>query len=145
MKTQLVISMFAMSGPAEPRFFNAKSVFLVVLLGFMTYLVSPLNPMSKKERHSLLLVYPALIIVYWFLIFVRMLSLSPGVHYYLDPDSGGAWVANSLICLVFGAGFSLAIALSGSVAWRCYGITFLVTFIYLIVTLTLHRPPMMRF
>lgn len=137
------IAILAMSGPDEPRIITAKGIFLFVLLGFLAYLVSPLNPMDKKERRKLLLVYPALIIVYWYLIYVRMLSLTPTVFYLLDPDEGGAWVTDSLICLVFGGGFSLAIALSGSVARRCYGIMFLVTFIYLIVTLTLHRPPMM--
>ncbi len=139
------IAILGMSGTAETRVINAKGIFLLILLGFLAYLVSPLNPMGKKERRNLLLVYPALLIVCWFLIFVRMLSLSPHVHYYLDPDAGGAWVANSLICLVFGAAFSSVIALSGGIARRCYGIMFLVTFIYLIVTLTLHRPPMMRF
>jgi hypothetical protein len=138
------IAILAMSGTAETRVINAKGFFLLILLGFLAYLVSPLNPMSKKERHQLLLVYPALIIVYWFLIFVKMLSLTPTVHYLLDPDAGGVWVTGSLICLVFGAAFSSVIALSGGIAPRCYGIMFLVTFIYLIVTLTLHRPLMMR-
>jgi hypothetical protein len=136
------ISMFAMSGLTGPRFINAKGIFLLILLGFLAYLVSPLNPMSKKERHYLLLVYPALIIVYWFLVYVKMLSLTPYVHYLLDPSEGGVWLVNSLICLVFGAAFSSVIALSGGIVRRCYGIMFLVTFIYLVVKLTSHRPPM---
>ncbi len=133
-----------MSGFAETHVISARGIFLLILFGFLAYLVSPLNPMDKKERRNLLLVYPALIIIYWYLIYIRMLSLTPNVHYLLDPDSGGAWVADSLICLVFGAVFSSVIALSGGIARRCYGIMFLVTFIYLIVTLTLHRPLMMR-
>jgi len=44
---------------------------------------SPFNPMQRKERQGLLLVYPAIIFIYWVMFQVRLMSLDPHVHHHL--------------------------------------------------------------
>ena len=76
----------------EPRYYNPRSVFLLIVLAFLTYLVSPWSSMQRKEREGLMLVYPAIIFIYWFLFQVMQLSLDPHVHYYLGPTGLNAWM-----------------------------------------------------
>lgn len=135
--------MFAYIDYGEPKYYSARSILLLIVLGFLVYLVSPLNSMRRKEREGLLLVYPAIIFVYWLIFQVRLLSLAPHVHFYLGPTGGYAWMTNSFICLSFGAAFSLAILWSPGIGRRCYGGLFLALYILLIIGGILTRPPVM--
>ena len=99
--------------------------------------------MRRQEREGLLVVYPAIILVYWFMFQVGLLSLDPSVHYYLGPTAVYVWMTNSFICLLFGAGFSLAILRSADPKRRFYGRWFLAVYILLIVAGILLRPPVM--
>jgi len=135
--------MFAYIDSGEPSYYSARSILLLITLCFLTYLVSPFNSMPRKEREGLLIVYPAIILVYCVLFQVRLLSLDPHVHYYLGPTGVYTWMTNSLICLSFGAAFSLAIAFSASIGGRFYGCLFLVLYILLIIGAIHSRPPVM--
>jgi hypothetical protein len=135
--------MFSYANYAEFRLYNGKSILLLMVLSFLAYLVSPLNSMRRKEQEGLLLVYPALILVYWWIFQVCQLSLDPHVHYYLGPTKVYAWMTNSYICLTFGAAFSRAILFSPGIGRRCYGGLFLALYILLLMGATLIRPPMM--
>jgi hypothetical protein len=106
---------------------------LLIVLSFLAYLVSPFNSMRRKEQEGLLLVYPAIIFVYWLLFQVELLSLYPYVHYYLGPAKVYVWMTNSYICLTFGAAFSRAILFSPGSGRRCYGGLFLALYILLII------------
>lgn len=140
--------MFADIDSGEPSYYSARSILLLITLCFLAYLVSPFNSMQRKERGGLLLVFPAIILAYWVLFQERLLSLDPYVHYYLGPAEVDVWLTNSLICLIFGAAFSLAIVLSAGIGRRFYGSLFLVLYILLIVSAMhkigamLSRPPM---
>jgi len=127
----------------EPRYYNARSVFLLIVLAFLTYLVSPWSSMQRKERKGLMLVYPAIIFVYWFLFQVMQFSFDPHVHYYLGPTGLNAWMTNSFICFTFGAAFSISIMRTPGIGRRLYGSAFLVLYLLLIVLGILFRPPVM--
>jgi hypothetical protein len=135
--------MFACIDSGEPSYYSARSILLLLTLCLLTYLVSSFNSMQRKEREGLLLVYPAIILIYWVLFQVRLLSLDPHVHYYLGPTGVYTWMTNSLICLSFGAAFSLAIALSAGIGRRFYGSLFLVLYVLLIIGAIHSRPPVM--
>ena len=79
------VFMFAYIDYSEPRYYSARSILLLLMLGFLLFLVSPLSSMQRKEREGLLVVYPAIILAYWLLFQVGLLSLDPHVHYYWDP------------------------------------------------------------
>lgn len=135
--------MFALSDLGEPSYYSARSILLLVTLCFLAYLVSPFNPMQRKERQGLLLVYPAIIFVYWVMFQVRLMSLDPHVYYSLGSKGVYAWMTNSFICLSFGAAFSLAILFTPGIGRRCYGGLFLALYILLIVGGIMTRPPAM--
>jgi hypothetical protein len=105
----------------EPELFNAKSVFLLLALSFLAYLVSPLSALEKEERKRLTLVFPLLIFVYVFLFQVSLLSVNPHVHYYLGTVTFFVWKTNTGICCAFGAGFSCSILRNKNVGSRIYG------------------------
>ena len=69
--------MLAFIDYSEPQYYNSRTILLLLGLGFLAWLVSPLNAMPPKERAGLLLVCPALILVYWFIFQVGLLSLNP--------------------------------------------------------------------
>ena len=135
--------MLAYMDDGEPRYFSIKSILLLILMGWLVYLISPLNSMARKERAELLLVYPALIIVYWVTFQVRLLSLDPHVSYYLGPDGLYVWITNSCICLGFGAAFCVAILFGPGRARRVYGAVFLTLFLLLLTSHLVWRPPVM--
>jgi len=135
--------MFAYIDYNEPRYYSARSILLLLVLGFLAYLVSPLSSMQRKEREGLLVVYPAIILAYWLLFQVGMLSLDPHVHYYLGPTGVYVWMTNSFICMLSGAGFSCALLRSTDPGRRSYGRCFLALYILLLIAGILLRPPTM--
>ncbi len=128
---------------SEAKYYNSRSILLLLVLCFLAYLVSPLNSMQRMEREGLLVVYPAIILAYWFLFQVGMLSLEPGVHYYLGPNGVYVWMTNSFICMLFGLAFSIAILRSSDPGRRSYGRLFLALYILFIIAGILLRPPAM--
>lgn len=135
--------MFAYIDYSEPKYYSARSVVLLLVLSFLAYLVSPLNSMRRQEREGLLIVFPAIILVYWLLFQVGLLSLDPHVHYYLGPTAVYVWLTNSFICLLFGAGFSIVILRSSDAMQRTYGRWFLALYIFLMIAGIFIRPPVM--
>jgi hypothetical protein len=127
---------------SEPEIFNAKSVFLLLALSFLAYLVSPLSALEKEERKRLTLVFPLLIFVYVFLFQVSLLSVNPYVHYYQGPATFFAWKTNTGICCAFGAGFSCSVLRNRNVGSRIYGGIALAIFCLLALGYTM--PLMMR-
>jgi|SRR5277367_5164867 len=91
-----------------PKLYNAKSIFLLVVFLFLAFMVSSLSPLKKQEQDRLVLVYPALIFVYWLFFQMGLMSLDPHVHYYLGPTGVYTWRTNSGICYAFGAAFLFA-------------------------------------
>jgi hypothetical protein len=116
-----------------PGLCDGRSIWLVIVLGLLAYLASPLNPMQRKERQGLLLVYPALIFVYWLLFQVNLLSLTSHSGIYFGPSGTYVWLTNSLICLGAGAIFSIAILRLPGLGERLYGGLFLVLYLVLVV------------
>jgi hypothetical protein len=116
-----------------PKFFNAKSVVLILVLSFLAYLVSPRSPLDKKERDRLVIVYPLLIFVYFLLFQVFLLSLHPAFHYYLGRTGVFIWRTNSSILCAFGVAFSFRILRTPGLGWRLYGGLFLVVFLLLVL------------
>ena len=135
--------MFAYIDFGKPSYYSARSTLLLVMLCFLAYLVSPFNPMQRKERQGLLLVYPAIIFIYWVMFQVRLMSLDPHVHHHLGLTGVYSWMTNSFICLSFGAAFSLAIFFTPGIGRRCYGGLFLALYLLLIFGGSLIRPPVM--
>lgn len=123
----------------EPGYFSINSVLLFFLLGFLGWLVSPFNAMRRAERHGLLMVYPPLVTVYWLEFQVRLISLDQHIHFYPGPYSVHSWVANSILCLFFGAACSFAIWRSVP-GRRIYGGCCLALFLLFSLGLTGLRP-----
>ncbi len=85
--------------------YNTQTFWLLGVFGFLTYLVSPLNPMRREEREGLLTTYPLLIFAHWALYrFMEVPVVPYVVHYRLGTI---LWMLNSDISIVFGAVFSL--------------------------------------
>lgn len=106
---------------SAPELFNAKSVFLLLALSFLAYLVSPLSALEKEERKRLSLVFPLLILVYVFLFQGLLLSVNHHVLNYLGTDTFFVWKTNTVICCAFGAGFSCSVLRNKNVGSRIYG------------------------
>ncbi len=124
-----------------PTFFSVKSVVLILVLGFLSFLISPLSSIENKERDKLALVYPALVFVYFLLFQVFLLSLNPSVHYYLGRSGVFNWRINSGICCAFGIAFSIRIIRTPGIGWKSYGLLSLL--IYLLLILGCMMPPVM--
>jgi hypothetical protein len=116
-----------------PKFFSGKGIVLILALGFLAFLISPLSPLEKKERDRLALVYPMLVFVYFLLFQFFLLSLNPSVHYYLGPTGVFVWRTNSDICCAFGIAFSVRILRTPEIGWRFYGLLSLLIFLLLIL------------
>jgi hypothetical protein len=135
--------MFAYVNYRDLRLCNGTSIVLLIVLSFLAYLVSPQNSMRRTEQDGLLLVYPAIVAVYWFIFLAKRLCLDPVVHY------GGTgvfvWATNSIICLVFGAAFSIGILRSPIPGRRFYGACYLALYVLLSIGFKLFvYPPMAR-
>jgi hypothetical protein len=133
----------AFIGDSEPGYYNARTILLLIALVVMAHLISPVNPMARKERQGLVMIYPAIIFVYWILFQFKLISLNPFVHYYLGPSQAHAWVTNSFLCFAFGAAFSVVILLAPGIGRRLYGGAFLALYLFLLVTGLSFRPPVM--
>jgi len=126
---------------STPKFFNAKSVVLVLVLSFLAYLISSRSPLEKQERDRLALVYPLLVFVYYLLFQSFLVSLNPHIHYYLGPTGVFTWRMNSSICCAFGIAFSARILRSPEIGWRFYGA--FSALIFLLLLLGGMAPPVM--
>jgi hypothetical protein len=114
-----------------------------VVLSIAAFLVSPLSPLDREARRSLVVVYPAAIFIYWFLFLHQLMSLDPHVHYYLSPRGAYTWTMNTGICCAFGIAFSVDI-LSGSTGGRrIYGRWSLIAFIIVLLGIPVFMPPLM--
>ncbi len=63
-----------------PVLLNGMSVLLLVVLGIAAFLISPLSPLGRQERRSLILAYPPAIFGFWFLFLQQLVSLDPHIH-----------------------------------------------------------------
>jgi hypothetical protein len=130
-------------GGFDERYFDGRSIWLLTLLFLMACTVSPLNPLPRPERRGLLLVFPPITLAYWFLFQALHLSLMPGVYY--ASTNGFVWRTNSIICLAFGAAFSLAIILGRGWRHYLYGGFFMALYLFLIFSCLRFAPLVERY
>ena len=126
--------MFAWIDYSTPKLFNAKSVVLLVVFSCLAYSVSPRSAFDRTFQDRLVLFFPPVIFVYWFLFQFQLMSLDPHVHYYLSPTGYFAWMTNSSICYAFGVAFSVRLLRIRSSIARIEGVLFLLLYGLLIVS-----------
>ncbi len=132
--------MFAWIDYRPPTLLNGTSWFLLVVLSLAALLVSPLSPLDREARRSLVLVFPAGILLYWFLFLQQLLSLDPHIHYYLSPRGVYSWFMNTGICCAFGIAFSLDVLRGSGGRRRTYGRWSLIAFIILLLGMPVFMP-----
>jgi hypothetical protein len=123
-----------------PRLYNGRTIWLLIVLSLLAYLVSPLNPMRREERQELLTLYPPLLFVYWFFFQVMMVSLNPHFSLHVGLSQAFAWQTNSYILLLAGAVFSKEI-----ITWRgldksAYGGVFLGLYVVALAVCAMMSP-----
>jgi hypothetical protein len=109
-----------------PRLYNGRTIWLLIVLSLLAYLVSPLNPM--------------LLFVYWFFFQVMMVSLNPHFSLHVGLSQAFAWQTNSYILLLAGAVFSKEI-----ITWRgldksAYGGVFLGLYVVALAVCAMMSP-----
>ncbi len=117
-----------------PKLFNEKSVVLAVVFCIMAFFVSPLSPLDRRTQDRVTAIYLPAMFLWWFFFQFQLVSLTPGVHYYLGRSGRFTWMMNSSICYAFGLAFSIRL-LRLSREWpRVVGGVFGVLFLLLILS-----------
>ena len=126
-----------------PKLLNTRGEFLLITLGILAFLVSPLSPVPRKVRDNLVLLFPPGIFIYFFLFQTLLISLKPGIIYYLSPNGIYAWIMNSGICWAFGSAFSLGIMRTQEGWRRSYGRWSLIGYILMLLLSPVLMPAVM--
>jgi len=135
--------MYAWIDHRPPTLLNGTSVFLLIVLSLAALSVSPLSPLDRDARRSLVLVLPAGIFLYWFLFLQQLMSLDPHIHYYLSPRGVYSWIMNTGICSAFGIGFSMDVLRDSTGGRRIYGRWSLIAFIIALLGIPVFMPAVM--
>ncbi len=135
--------MFAWIDYSIPKLFNEKSVMLVIAFSIMTFFVSPFSPLNRRFQDRVTAIYLPTIFLWWFFFQFQLVSLTPGVHYYLGRSGQFTSMMNSGICYAFGLAFSIRL-LRLSREWpRIIGGVFAVLFLLLLLSGEGCRPAIM--
>jgi hypothetical protein len=119
------------------------SRFLLVALSLAALSVSPVSPLNREARRSLVLVFPAGIFIFWFLFLQQLMSLDPHIHYYLSPRGVFSWTMNTGICSAFGIAFSVDVLRDSTGGRRIYGRWSLIAFIIVLLGMPVFMPGVM--
>src|SRR4051812_41486292 len=84
------------------KWFDAKTLVLLAVLGFLAYLVSRRSPLVEQERDRLALAYPFLLLVYSY-------SFALYLGYHDGNRLSFASTLNAIIVNAFGIGFSIRV------------------------------------
>ena len=117
-----------------PKLFNERSVLLAIVFCMMAFFVSPLSPLDRRTQDRVTAIYLPAIFLWWFFFQYQLVSLTPGVHYYLGPSGRFTWMMNSGICYAFGLAFSIRLWRLSPEWPRVVGGVFGVLFLVLILS-----------
>jgi len=120
--------MLAMYDFRPPPLFNGRSAALVIVFSIMAFFVSPFSPLNPRTQDRVTAFYLPAILTWWYLFQVRLMSLNPGVHYYLSHHGVFTWMMNSAICYAFGLAFSIRLWRLSREWPRVVGVVFAVLF-----------------
>lgn len=123
--------MFAWIDYSTPKFFDGKTVVLLLFFSLLAYFVSSLSPVSEKLKIGLVSAFPPLIFTYRYFFQLELVSLRPNVHYYLSPNGYFKWMTNSSVCYAFGIVFSVHLIRRDGLLLRTEGVVFLLIFGFL--------------
>jgi hypothetical protein len=135
--------MFAWIDYRPPTLLNGMSWLLLVALSFAALSVSPISPLGREARRSLVLVFPAGIFIFWFLFLQQLVWLNPHIHYYLGPRGVYSWIMNTGICSAFGIAFSIDVLRDSTGGRRIYGRWSLIAFIIVLLGIPVFMPVVM--
>jgi len=125
--------MIAMTDYRIPTLFDEETAILAVVFSLMAFLVSPLSPLNRRIRERLTAFYLPAIFIWWYFFQNQLMSIHPGLRYYLSHSGRFKWMMKSDICYAFGFAFSLGLIRLSRDWPRVVGFVFAVLFLLLIL------------
>jgi hypothetical protein len=111
------------------------------VLSVLAYLMSPLCKLSPNGKDRFALWSLVGVFVWWYIFQHKLVSLRPGITYYMSTRRVFSWSLNSGICFAFGEAYGIHLLRSASMFGRLFGI--LGTLLYGVLILVLLLSPSM--
>jgi hypothetical protein len=124
-----------------PEFLNATTGYLLIVLSVLAYLMSPFCNLSRNSKDRVAIWSLVGVFVWWFIFQHHLVSLRPGITYYMSAHRVFSWTLNSGICFAFGEAYGIHLLRSASMFGRLFGI--LGTLLYGVLILELLLSPSM--
>lgn len=124
-----------------PKLVNERTAVLFGAFTVMALLITPFSPLKSRTKERLAVLYAPAILVWWYFFQFELVSLRPGIHYYLGKTGQFSWAMNSAICYAFGLAFSVRLWRLSRGYHQFFGKVFTMLFLFLIVSGRPWGPP----